>query len=149
MESVPEFSEAVESFRKFLATNSLPTDITWVFRDDTWFVAYGRLLVRSQPSSRSPELAAKVYSEGRARGLVEILAIGRGHSHTFATVWFPKFTEDEVQGWNVGLKLSVRQPCPLARAVGSVAWALVRWSPVFRKYQREYTFIGSLAWAAA
>jgi len=32
MSSIPEFSEAVESFQAFLASNSLPTTIRWVFR---------------------------------------------------------------------------------------------------------------------
>ena len=149
MESIPEFSEAVESFQAFLATDSLPTAITWVFRDDIWFVAHDTLIARSEPGGGSASLAEKVYSEGQAKGLIEIIAIGRSQSHTLATVWFPKFAEDEVQGWNVGLKLAIRQPCPAAWRVGGVLWRILEWSPAFKRFQRAYGFIGTREWAAA
>lgn len=149
MESIPEFSEAVESFQAFLARHSLPTAITWVFRDDIWFVAYDTLIARSEPGGGSAALAAKVYSEGQAKGLVEIIAIGRSPSHTLATVWFPKFAEDETHGWNVGLKLAIRQPCPVAWRVGGVLWRILEWSPAFRRFQRDYESIGNRRWAAA
>jgi hypothetical protein len=149
MASIPEFSGAVESFQAFLATNSLPTAITWVFRDDVWFVAHDKLIARSEPGGGNASLAAKVYAEGQAKGLVEIVAIGRAPSRTLATVWFPKFADDEVQGWNVGLKLSIRQPCPAAWTVGAVFWRFLQWSPAFRRFQRDYRFIGTSEWAAA
>jgi hypothetical protein len=149
MASIPEFSEAVESFQAFLASNALPTAITRVFRDDTWFVAHDKLIARSEPDGGNAPLAAKVYAEGQAKGLVEIIAIGRAPSHTLATLRFPKFAEDEVQGWNVGLKLAIRQPCPVAWMVGGVFWSFLQWSPAFRHYQRDYGFIGTREWAAA
>ena len=149
MSSIPEFSEAVESFQAFLASNSLPTTIRWVFRDDTWFVGRDKLIARSRPGGGNAALAAKVYGEGQAEGLVEIIAIGRAPSHILATVWFPKFADDEVQGWTVGLKLAIRQPCPVAWRVGGVFWRFLQWSPAFRRYQRDYGFIGTKEWAAA
>jgi hypothetical protein len=99
----------VESFQGFLASNSLPGTITWVFRDDTWLVSPEKLVVLSPPRKGNALLAAKVYEEGRAKGLVEIVAIGRTQSRTVATVWFPKFAEDEVQGWSVGSFIGTRE----------------------------------------
>jgi hypothetical protein len=148
MASIPDFSETVESFQAFLASNSLPTAITWVFRNDTWFVAHDKLIARSDPDGGNASLAAKVYAEGQAKGLVEIVAIGRTPSQTLVTIWFPKFPEDEVQGWSVGLKLAIRQPCPVARRVGGVFWRFLQWSPAFKRYQRDHGFIGTKEWAA-
>jgi hypothetical protein len=148
MASIPEFSEAVESFQAFLASDSLPTDIRWVFRDDICLWHPNNLLARSELGGAA-SLAAKVFAEGQAKGLVEIVAIGRAPSHVLATVWFPKSAGDEIQGWDVGLKLSIRQPCPRVRAVGGVLWRILSWSPSLRRCQRDCAFIGTRKWAAA
>lgn len=149
MTVIPEFATALESFQKFLGDNSLPAPVVWVFRDDTFFPTHDTLIVQSKVGRDNAMLAAKVFEEGRRKGLVQIIALGRDQSRSFATIWFPRLAEDEVQGWNVGLKLGIRQPCPLAKTAGRVAWFLLQWNPAFRRYQRTYAFIGSRAWAAA
>jgi hypothetical protein len=32
-----------------------------------------------------------------------------------ATVWFSKYPDEEVQGWNLGMKLAILQTLPAAR----------------------------------
>jgi len=151
MTDIPEFSEALASFERFLIQNSLPTAVRWVFRDDTWFPAYDRLIVRSWIDPDNARLAEKVYGEGRAKGLVQVEAVGRTPTHTLATVWFPKFPAQEVQGWDRGLKILIRLPCPIVRGVGRFPWTVLSWFPSFRRYQRSNLFasIGSKRWAAA
>ena len=60
------------------------------------------------PSSRQNiSLAEKVFGEGREKGLVEIHAVAVAAGQIAATVWFPKYAHEEVQGWNRGMKLSI------------------------------------------
>lgn len=94
-------------------------------------------------------LARKVFSEGRERGLVEIAAIATAARKVAATVWFPKYEAEEVQGWSRGMKLTICQPLPEARIVGVVRWQLLNLLPSFRRYQRMAFFIGTRKWAAA
>lgn len=57
--------------------------------------------------------------------------------------------KEEVQGWSQGLKLSIRQPLPAAKAVGGLRWEVVKYLSVYRWYQRYEYFIGSRRGAAA
>lgn len=95
-------------------------------------------------------LARKVYEEGRARGLVRIDAVAASKEETFATVWYPRAPEDEVQGWYEGLKLAIRQPLPRADLVrGARQWSSICRSFVYRRYQKYEASIGTRSWAAA
>ena len=80
---------------------------------------------------------------------MDIHAVAIGADQVAATVWFPKFEHEEVQGWNRGMKLSISEPLLRATTVGAVRWWLLRFLPRFRKYQKADLFIGTIAWAAA
>jgi hypothetical protein len=149
MNEIPEFQAAVSDFRRFLAGQGHADELVWVFRDDLWFRGPDHVLMRYPPPAGNKLLAEKVYIEGRKRGLVDITAVATARGHVAATVWFPKFPEEEVQGWSQGLKLSVRQPLPAAKVVGGLAWKLARYTSGYRWYQRYDCFIGSRRWAAA
>ena len=149
MNDIPDFAEAFEQFRRFLADSGQVDDVFWVFRDDVWKLSPTEMQVRYPPSSENVPLARKVYAEGRERGLVEINALATVRREIAATVWFPKYPNEEVQGWSCGLKLTVSEPLPQAKAVGSIRWKLFGFSPRFRRYQSYEFFIGTKAWAAA
>lgn len=149
MSGIPEFQVAISDFRRFLVKEGHLDELVWVFRDDLWFSGPDNVLMRHPPPPENKCLAWKVYSEGRERGLVEIKAVATASGHVATTVWFPKFPEEEVQGWSQGLKLVIRRPLPAAKVIGGLRWRVVGYLPSYRWYQRHECFIGSRRWAVA
>ena len=149
MTEIPPFETAVADFSRFLSSRGHPTALIWVFRDDIWRRDRSRVVIRWPVPAATPVLAAKVYSEGRSRGIVGIQAIARAQDMVLATVWFPKYDEDEVQGWSANLKLTIADPLPPTRRVPSFVWPAVRLTPTYRHYQDWEIAIGTRKWAAA
>lgn len=149
MNDLPDFAEALTQFRLLLGENGHPTDLFWVFRDDVWKLSPTEVWVKYPSSRQNLRLAEKVFAEGRAKGLVEIHAVAVAAGEVAATVWFPKYEHEEVQGWNRGMKVSISQPLPRAKTIGPLRWSLLRIVPSFRQYQKADMFIGTIAWAAA
>jgi len=149
MNDIPEFEDAVASFRHFLAEQGHPSTIFWVFREDIWSRSPIDVVLRFPSQIRNLALAKKVFAEGREKGLVDIHAIASVDDKVAATVWFPKFTDEEIQGWISGMKLSIADPLPSAKSVGRLRWLCFRLQPKFRHYQRCESGVGTKAWAAA
>ena len=142
------FEDVLKTFRSFLAEQGHPTNIFWVFRDDLWRRP-ASLELRFPSQKKNLLLAQKVFNEGQRKGLVSVDAIARVGDMVAATVWFPKFEGEEVQGWARGLKLSIREPLPVANVVGPLRWLFFRLTPQYRHYQRFESLVGTKAWAAA
>lgn len=150
MHDIPEFEDAVAVFRKFLAEQGLPSTIFWVFREDIWKRSRIDVVLRLPWQIRNLALSKKVFAEGREKGLVDIHAIASIDDKVVAaTVGFPKFTDEEIRGWNSGMKLSIADPLPSAKSVGRLRWLCFHLQPKFRHYQRCEFGIGTRAWAAA
>jgi len=147
MNDIPEFEDVVALFRHFLADQGHPSTIFWVFREDIWKRSPIDVVLRFPSQIRNLALAKKVFAEGREKGLVDIHAIASVDDKAAATVWFPKFTGEEIQGWNSGMKLSIADPLPSAKSVGRLKWLGFRLQPRFRHYQRSEFGIGTKAWA--
>lgn len=147
--TIPPFDTAVDSLRGFLRQQGHADNIFWVFRDDVW-PRYGRPTWLHLPVAADNEaLARKVYAEGCARGLVRIDALVECEDGTGATVWFPRTQEEEGQGWDGGLKLSIALPLPRAKITGPLFWRLLQWHPGFRRFQRYHLgSLGTRRWAA-
>ena len=148
MNDIPHFEDAVASFRRFLASEGHPSKILWVFREDIW-KRPDDVVFRSPSQIKNLALARKVFEEGRRKGLVEVHAIATIVDTVLATVWFPKRTEEVIQGWNRGMKLSIAAPLLSARSVGGLKWLAFRLQPKFRQYQRWEVCVGTRTWAAA
>ena len=149
MSDIPHFEEAVAQFRRFLADRGYPEEVCWVFREDLWQLSSTRVLVKYPPPSETHLLAQKVFTDGRRRGLIEVKAVAAAADKVAAIIWFPKYPDEEVQGWDRGMKLGISQPLPRAELVGAWRWGLLSLLPRFRHYQKAATFIGTRAWAAA
>ena len=149
MPEIPEFSEAAREFQSFLAREGVATRLVWVFRDDLWQHGQTRVLVRWPEPDQTRRLMEKVFAEGRAKGLVEIVALAQTADWIVATVWYPKYESEEVQGWRQNMKLSIRQPLPRAVRVAPVLWNAFAWLPSFRRYQRTAFGVGTREWAAS
>lgn len=149
MNAIPHFAEALEQFRQFLAKKGHSDQVVWVFRDDIWQRSPGDLRVKYPPFAENAALAQKVFEEGRERGLIEIRAIATTGRMMAATVWFPKYPNEEVQGWDRGMKLAISEPLPRAKVVGMLRWRLFKFLPRYRRYQETKIFIGTRDWAAA
>lgn len=142
------FENALKAFRWFLAEQGHPTNIFWVFRDDIW-QRPASLELRFPSLKKNLVLAQKVFDEGTRKGLVSVHAIATAGDMVAASVWFPKFDGEEVQGWHRGLKFSIAEPLPVANLVGPLRWSFFRLKPQFRHYQRFEGLVGTRAWAAA
>ena len=143
------FEEAVASLRRFLNENGHPADLFWVFRDDVWKRSPTDVLLKYPVPRENTLLAQKVFDEGRERGLVDVRAVANAAGKVAVTVWFPKFPEEEVQGWNRGMVISIAKPLPRAKTIGTLQWWLFSCLPRFRHYQKADMFIGTKTWAAA
>ena len=148
MNDVASFEDAVASFTHFLTEQGHPSKILWVFREDIWKRSSSDVVLRFPSQIKNFLLAKKVFREGRNKGLVAVHAIATVGDMTAATVWFPKFTHEEIQGWNCGMKLSIAQPLPKAISVAGPIWLLFRLHPQFRHYQRCEFGVGTKTWAA-
>lgn len=148
MNDIPAFESAVAAFQRFLVDEGHPSEILWVFREDVWKRSVD-VLLRCPSQMKNQTIAKKVFEEGRKQGLVNVDAIATVGDKVAATVWFPKFAGEEVQGWSHGLKLSILAPLPRAKCVGELRWLCFRFHPTFRQYQRHETLIGTKAWANA
>jgi len=82
-------------------------------------------------------------------GLVEIIAIATVEEKVAAKVWFPKYPNERVQGWDRGMKLGMSNPLPRAKRVGPSRWRLFEFLPRYRRFQGDAFFIGTRKWAAA
>jgi hypothetical protein len=149
MNEIPAFEDALESFRRFLSESGKPTNICWVFREDIWKRSPTDVAVRLPSQTKNLVLAKKVFEEGREKGLVEVRAIATMHNRVAVTIWFPKFSGEEIQGWDRGMKLSIAEPLPRANIVRSIQWLLFRLRPPFGHYQRFELWVGTKPWAAA
>src|SRR6267142_3599074 len=129
MNEIPDFDEALEGFRRFLRECGHPDKVFWVFREDVWQRSPEQVWVRYPAISKNESLARKVFGEGRARGLVEIKALAKIESEIAATVWFPKYPEEEVQGWDHGMKLAISDPVLEATAVSKYFWMSLSFQP--------------------
>jgi hypothetical protein len=146
---LPQFDVAVQDFTRVLSEHGHPTAVVWVFRDDIWRRSSRHVLVRWPVRPGAPVLAERVYEQGRRRGIAAIDAIAHGRTMTFATVWFPKFAEDEVQGWSEDLKLSIADPLVRAELIPSLMWLAIRCMPAYWRYQRSFQWVGTRKWARA
>jgi hypothetical protein len=149
MSEIPVFVEAAARFQRFLRSEGFPTPVVWAFRDDVWQLGLSRVFVRWPAPHSNLDLVEKVVAEGQAKGLVEIAAIAYATSWTLATVWYPRYDLEEIQGWSEGLKLSIKKPLPVAVRIPRVLWPLLGWLPGFRRYQKTALCIGTREWAAA
>ena len=147
MNEIPEFEDAVEEFRNFLTKEGQPSTVLWVFREDIWQRSPTDIVLRSPSQIENTALARKVFVEGREKGIVGVHAIASLDDKVAATVWFPKFPGEEVQGWSEGMKLSFTVPLPNARSVGELKWLWFRLQPKFRRHRRWASGVGTKAWA--
>jgi hypothetical protein len=149
MNEIPNFENALESFRRFLTEQGHPTNVFWVFREDIWKRSPDSVALRFPSQTKNLGLAKKVFEEGREKGLVDIHAIATVGDKVAATVWFPKFKGEDIQGWDCGMKPSIANPLPSAEMVGQFRWLLLSLKLRFRHYQRFELWVGTKAWAAA
>ena len=98
MNEIPEFEDALTSFREFLTHNGHPAEIVWIFRDDLWKRSLTEVFVRIPSQPKTLALTRKVFDEGRTKGLVDVHAIAIADNTVVATVWFPRSDADEISG---------------------------------------------------
>jgi hypothetical protein len=149
MIDLPDWQDAVFRLQTFLQSQGHPTLVHWVFREDLWARSPTRVFVRWPVPVRNAVLAQGVFEAGREKGLIGITALGEFDDSVVATVWYPKFPDEEVQGWDQNLKLSIRDPLARATAVPHLLWSALQRTPWYRRYQDHAVLIGTKEWAAA
>jgi hypothetical protein len=140
MNDIPSFDAAVERFRYFLRGTGHEGHVVWTFREDFYSVSDSRTWIRWPPPEANAAIAARCFEAGRNRGLVEIAALFRVGASFAATVFAPAV--GEIQGWDQGLKLSVRSPLKDAAPVSNgLLWGLHRRRHAYAHFQKRDTFV--------
>jgi hypothetical protein len=135
---------------EFLGSEGKSDTIVWVFKDDLFLSDPETAFVRHPLPSETDTLAEKVYNEGRRKGLVELSAIAASPNQTFVSIWYPRSEDEEIDGWDTGVKMSISDPLANAVLVTSrLEWWFWRKLPPYRRYQKDALWIGSRAWARA
>jgi hypothetical protein len=146
MAGVPEWDDAIDQFTNLLRSCGHPMEIEWVFRGDVWQRSVKEMLVCRPVPQGNTALCRRVFESGRDKGLVNLLAIGGDEATVLCTVWYPKLPNEEVQGWDSGMKLSIANPLARAKRISQVLWPVFRVLPRFRRYQRFEGFVPTRAW---
>jgi hypothetical protein len=126
---IPEFDAAVQRLRGFLAeVGHPPGDLAWVFREDVT-TRRRRALVKVPLPPGNEQVARDRYEQGRGLGIGVCLSVFCRLGPAYCcTCWFVRDPEESARRLCGGLKLSVAENLPEARAVRSpLAWALCRW----------------------
>jgi hypothetical protein len=145
------FDQATKRLRSFSASQSLPTEICWTFRDDICQVSPRHVIARWPLPRENSALAAKVYQEAQegAGGDIDLLALARLRHSVIATAWYPRTEEEQAQGRPPGLRVAIATPTPTATRVGRLLWAIVTRTKWYRRYQKYAFGIGTRSWAVA
>jgi hypothetical protein len=129
VDQAPPFDEAEQQLAEFLATQSWPTNVRWVFRDQLFWSGY-RLCVCKIPVDWNRLRARSHYEFGRARGCgVSLNALCTVESVTLVYVWVPD-DKQEAQYAHLGtnvLKITVPTNRRVGKEIGSgIVWSLQR-----------------------
>ena len=146
---IPTFEEAIGQMQSFLLREGHNDTVRWIFCDDAIQHSQEVITVRLGIPTINEALARKVYEEGREKGIISITALGTSDECTMVAVWYPKHKGEEVQGWNRGLKLSIRKPIAKVKRISSFLWPLMRCTPAYRRNQKYCTDMGTRKWATA
>lgn len=119
----PDFDEALDAFRPFLAQQGWPDRLTWVFREDV--AAFRRRRWVRLPLAEDNEDLARAYfqyGQRQARGVtLEAFCAVEGLSACF--VWVPQ--DDQAASYAMQKPLGLKLPASSVEA-GVVRWA-ARW----------------------
>jgi len=139
MKAFPSFDVAVDGFKEFLSANEIPTAIQWVFREQM-YEKRGAFFVAVPLPHSNTEIAARAYDHGVRQEQIAISAVATFADKAAATIWFPVTEQDRPQGWENGLRYTIRQPLHLVREL-PVGW---RWSlhQMSRAFRRYHSFSG-------
>jgi hypothetical protein len=125
---LPTFTEATESLSRFLAGQSYPSQVVWIFRDDVT-THRRRIWLRPLAVEQNRRDAESQFEQARHRGLgVSLQAFCQFPGLAACYVWSPKKElERQYALQPVALKLSIPKPLPPATALrSSVCWHLRR-----------------------
>ena len=75
MTEIPEWIAATRAFRELLLDQGQPGRVRWVFREEIYQPDETHVLARRDVDVQGDALAARVFTGGREKGLVEIVGI--------------------------------------------------------------------------
>jgi hypothetical protein len=140
VDQLPTFGDALAQLRCLLGEHGLPTDVAWVFREDWYSTGPSSHRVIWPLPRENEDHARCLYDSGGDRGLVELQAVFFVDESSVVNVFAPD--THEIQGWNRGLRLSIRQPFTSAGAVRAAGlWRWHRITPGYRRFQRLEPFV--------
>jgi len=140
MDRLPEFDDALDQMRCFLRNQGRPSNVLWAFREDWYSTGASCHRVIWPLPGDNEGFARTLYEAARRRGLVEVQAVFCAHGSSVCVVIAPD--PDEIQGWNSGLKLAIREPFVSALTVTTpVRWRCHRIMPAYRRFQRFETSV--------
>ena len=124
-EETPEFEQAVDRLRRFLADQGWPTTIAWRTETDIVRLPSGDVVVHRRSPSASASRAREHYEEGRRRGVGVALDVSceLGDSACASIFWTTDAREAECRLMPArGLKLVIATPRRRAVSAGLLTW---------------------------
>ena len=87
---IPDFRDAVEQLKDFLASQNLSPELLWIFREDV--VWYKQCIFVKEPLPQGNEIVAEsLYERGRQRDLgIRLETLCLLGSHPCCYVWLPE-----------------------------------------------------------
>lgn len=144
METYPDFSDAVDQFKEFLAAQERPTNIQWAFRENVYFKSQQSILVAAPLPNSNAETATRAYIAGVSQEQIAVRAIASFTDSVVATVWYPISEQQRPQGWEQGLRFAIVDPLPVASEVpNGWRWTLRTMTASFRRFQEPSDILNS------
>jgi hypothetical protein len=132
---IPDFSEALVEYRRFLREQERPDSMVWLFRDDV--IRLGTVFVRVSAQDDGEAAARIVYERAAARQLgLELAEIAHDSERTYCAIEAPSDAQTAAAG-NFSaddLKMSVvESPQELIIVRDRLSWQLVRLTARLKK----------------
>jgi hypothetical protein len=123
-----DFDAATQSYKQFLAEQSLSTDILWIFREDVT-VKKRQICICWPLPSENPGLAEQLYEQGRDKGSgLRLDTFCLVDNRPCCYVWVPRDEVDADHAMLSELKMSVpTEPIHAKRIRSKVLWQVITW----------------------
>ena len=142
MKKLLAYNDAVLASQEFITSKSKSIELRWIFREQIFQPNQSRMYIHLPKNGRMQHLAEKAYNHGRKRNIVEMKVIAYLEELSVVTVWYPQTDRDIPQGWDHGLKFSIRMNMSQVKIICSnLQWKFYELVPAYRRYQKYESFI--------
>ena len=132
----PHFYEAARQFGDFLESQTLSSELLWIFREDVCW-RKRQLFIKIPLPEENKQRAESLYNLGVTRGLgVRMEALCLLDSHPCCYIWLPSDEIDASYAMLSGLKMSVpTKPLKSHPVKSELLWRIYKWQESKEKFK--------------